>query len=82
MLKYSEPAVSSGAMVATFCRRIAPVSMPGSTQNTVTPPSVSPLMSCHAMALPPRYFGNSDGWKQMLPRRGTAKTLGGTICVT
>ena len=56
--------------------------MPGSTQKTVTPLRVSPLMICQGMALPPRYPGSSDGWKQMLPSRGTSNTLCGTICVT
>ena len=51
------------------------MSMPASVQKTVTPVFVSPLMSCHGMALPPRYFGSSDGWKQMLDSRGGYKSL-------
>ena len=65
-----------------FWTTIGPVSTPASGRNTVTPVSVSPSRICQASALPPRYFGSNEGWKQSEPWRGASTISAGRMIVT
>jgi len=75
----SSPAVSCSPMTIFSCMIHSPVSTFSSMKKVVSPVSRSPLMTAQLMGAAPRYFGNNDACKFIVPNGGMVKTDTGNI---
>src|SRR3990172_3465666 len=66
-------AVSSSPIGISRTCSMGPVSIPSSIRMMVIPVVVSPRTSAQLIGAAPRYFGRSDAWTLMHPRRGMSR---------
>ncbi|MNY15370.1 hypothetical protein D3C86_1485790 [compost metagenome] len=78
-LSCRSPAVSSSAIL-TFSEKITlPVSISCFRKKVVTPLSFSPLMMAWLIGAAPRYCGNREACRLMVPLAGISQTISGNI---